>query len=121
MSVKRTAEYKTAKAACRKANKESKSIFGILKIINKLWGTGFNVTFKTVGILDKKNLKIELLDQCNKNNEGEVYELVIKYQDEKKTSWTYEQKPVKVWTTTRLFECLYQAQHPEEYQDNMDE
>lgn len=102
----------------RNANKESKSISGCIKIISKLWGSGYNEAFAYFGITFKQ-LNIALLDMCQKDEQGNVYLISRKARKDeqgnnvlnekgKKVYDTYN-KVVTTWTPATLWKVLEQS------------
>jgi hypothetical protein len=102
----------------RNANKESKSISGCIKIIAKLWGSGYNEAFSYFGITFKQ-LDIALLDKCQKDEQGNVYIVSRKARKDeqgnnvlnekgKKEYDTYN-KVVTTWTPATLWKVLEQS------------
>lgn len=102
----------------RNANKESKSISGCVKIIAKLWGSGYNEAFEYFGITFKQ-LNIALLDKCQKDEQGNVYLVSRKaLKDEQgnnilneKGKKVYESynKVINTWTPATLWKVLEQS------------
>lgn len=102
----------------RNANKESKSISGCIKIIAKLWGSGYKDAFTYFGVTFKQ-LNIDLLDQCQKDEQGHVYIVSRKARKDeqgnnvlnekgKKVYDTYN-KVVTTWTPATLWKVLEQS------------
>lgn len=104
----------------RDANKEVKSISGVCKIIQKFWGAGYNKAFKYFGA-QKSDFTPEILEQIDKRMsvDGVVCKIVKRFtKDDKgtfvkdangKRQYTYELKPVTVWSVTTLWTILDQS------------
>lgn len=122
MATKKTqkSERVIAVENLRDANKEVKSISGVCKIIQKFWGAGYNKAFKYFEY-QKSNFTPEILDQIDKRMlvDGVVCKVVKKFvKDDKgsfvkdangKRQYTYELKPVTVWSVTTLWTILDQS------------
>lgn len=110
----------------RDANKEVKSISGVCKIVQKFWGAGYNKAFKYFG-LSKDDFKPNLLDDVTEKMRvnDEVCKIVKKFvKDDKgvfvkdangKRQYTYELKPVTVWSVTTLWTILDQSNRIDEF------
>lgn len=110
---------KNAKQFLRDANKEMKSLSGVLKIVKAGWSAGYKQAFAEIGItfdmLDYK--KLEPIMQRDKS--GVIYTVEnvrIKdadgnYVKDEKGHYKKEQQnvPVKLWTANKLFDCLKQS------------
>lgn len=110
---------KTSRSYLRDANKEMKSISGVLKIIKAGWSAGYKQAFSEYGI------KYEMLDVptiialLQKNEQGEVFvmrrtakkneqgEVILN--DEGKRVYEEVVKVVTVWSATMLWTVLDQT------------
>lgn len=102
----------------RNANKESKSISGCIKIIAKLWGSGYNEAFEYFGVTYKQ-LNITLLDKCQKDEQGNVYLVSRKVRKDEQGNNVLNEKGKKVydeynkvvttWTPATLWKVLEQS------------
>lgn len=115
-----------AVANLRDANKEVKSISGVCKIVQKFWGAGYNKAFKYFG-MQKNDFTPELLDRITKKMmvDGVVCKIVKRFaKDDKgvfvkdangKRRYTYELKPVKVWSVSTLWTIIDQSTRIDEF------
>lgn len=110
---------KNAKQFLRDANKEMKSISGVLKIVKAGWSAGYKQAFAeykiTFDMLDVPTI----LAMCQKNEQGEVF--ITKRtakKDEKgefilnkdgKRVYDLTKKVVSTWSTTTLWNVLDQT------------
>lgn len=57
----------------RDANKEVKSLSGVIKVIQKFWSNGYREAFSYVGVT-YKDLDYKVISaMCQKNEEGKIY------------------------------------------------
>lgn len=123
----------TAIESLKSANKETKSISGVCKIIAQFWSEGYSAAFAEVGITNKKQLTPELLKGIPTefiNEEGIVCHYVkVNVLDEEqqaipakvlkngKVQYLKEWKlrPIKTWSANILFALLWQVNHAEEF------
>ena len=110
----------------RDANKEVKSISGACKIVQNFWNAGYNKAFKYLG-LQKSDFTPKLLPLVNEKMmiNGVVCKIVKKFvknesgefvKDESgKRLYTYELKPVTVWSVTTLWTILDQSSRIDEF------
>lgn len=114
---------KTSRSYLKDANKEMKSISGVLKIIKAGWSAGYKQAFAEYGI------KYEMLDvptiiaRLQKNEQGEVFvmrrtakkneqgEFVLN--EEGKRVYELTAKVVTVWSATTLWDVLDQTRENE--------
>lgn len=110
----------------RDANKEVKSISGVCKIIQKFWSAGYGKAFKYFE-LQKSDFTPELLNRIDGRMwvEGVVCKIVKKFvkndagefvkDEDGKRLYTYELRPVTVWSVTTLWTILDQCNRIEEF------
>lgn len=110
---------KSAKQFLRDANKEMKSISGVLKIVKAGWSAGYKQAFAeykiTFDMLDVPTI----LAMCQKNEQGEVFIMKKVAQKNEQGEFilnkdgkrVYEQteKIVTVWSATTLWNVLDQT------------
>lgn len=110
----------SAVQSLRNANKQTKTISGVCKLIRTFWNEGYKEAFEQFGLNYKTMTAVPLvLGMCQANEDGNVY-LVSKKakKDEdgnfildnegKKVYETYN-KVVTTWTATTLFKVLQQS------------
>lgn len=110
---------KNAKQFLRDANKEMKSISGVLKIVKAGWSAGYKQAFAEYGITFDMLDVPTILAMCQKNEQGEVF--IVKKVAQKNEQGepilnkdgkrVYEQtnKVVTVWSATTLWNVLDQT------------
>lgn len=111
----------------RDANKEVKTISGVCKIIQKFWANGYNKAFKYFG-LKREDFTPEMLEQISKKMRvnNQVCKIVRKFEKneagefiknkEGKRVYSYELKPIKVWSASTLWIILDQSNRIEEFE-----
>lgn len=73
-------ERVNAIASLREANKEVKSLSGVIKVIQKFWSNGYKEAFTYVGVT-YKDLDFKVISEmCQKDEEGKIY-LVCRKQE----------------------------------------
>jgi hypothetical protein len=119
---------KNAVKELRNANKESKSFFGVCKLIKGFWINGYDDAFRYFGLefadFNSKNCA-NILNKLQKNEDNEVYiwrKMYLKQNGEYildldgKRIYIYVQKVVKIWTPSILWTICEQTaegvQHP---------
>lgn len=113
------AKVKSAKAYLRDANKEMKSISGVLKIVKAGWSAGYKQAFAEYGIGFNMLEVPTILAMCQKNEKGEVFVMrrTAKKNDQgefilnKDNKREYEliAKVVTVWSANTLWDVLDQT------------
>lgn len=110
---------KSAKAYLRDANKEMKSISGVLKIVKAGWSAGYKQAFAEYGI-NFNTLDVPvILAMCQKNEQGEVFIMKKVAQKNEQGEFIldkdgkriYEKavKVVTVWSANTLWTVLDQT------------
>lgn len=115
----------------RDANKEVKSLSGVIKLLQKFWSNGYKEAFSYVGVT-YKDLDFKLISaMCQKNEDSQIYITSKKHKTNKagqkvytptlitsgknkgriKDVAVYEdtQKVVTSWSATTLFKVLEQS------------
>lgn len=66
-------EIVNAIASLREANKEVKSLSGVIKLLQKFWSNGYKDAFTYVGVT-YKDLDFKVISaMCQKNEDGKIY------------------------------------------------
>lgn len=105
-------------ANLRNANKEVKSLSGVIKLVKTFWSNGYKEAFTPFGINYKSELK-DITALCQKDNEGNIYIVarkakkdnegnIILDKDGKKVMEQYN-KIVTNWSATTLYKVLEQT------------
>lgn len=117
----------------RDANKEVKSLSGVIKLLQKFWSNGYKEAFSYVGVSYKDlNFKV-ISEMCQKNEDSQIYITSKKHKTNKagqkvytptlitsgknkgkiKDVAVYEdtQKVVTSWSATTLFKVLEQSKN----------
>lgn len=69
----KTNERVNAIASLREANKEVKSLSGVIKLLQKFWSNGYKEAFAFVGVT-YKDLDFKVISEmCQKNEDGKIY------------------------------------------------
>lgn len=112
---------KQAVKELRSANKESKSFFGVCKIIKSFWINGYDDAFRYFGLdfADFQPKKCtDILNSLQRDDEGNVFiwrRQYIKHNGESlldldgKRIYIYIQKPVTTWTPSTLWTICEQT------------
>lgn len=110
---------KSAKQYLRDANKEMKSISGVLKIVKAGWSAGYKQAFVEYGISFDMLDVPTILTMCQKNEQGEVFitkrtaqkneqgEFILN--KEGKRVYDLTEKVVTTWSATTLWNILDQT------------
>lgn len=105
----------------RNANKETKSFFGVCKIVKSFWLDGYDDAFKYFGLeyADFQPKKCTaILNKLQKDNDGQVFvwrKQYLKHGDDflldkdGKRIFVWVQKPVKTWTAQILWTACEQT------------
>ena len=127
----KTNERVNAIQSLRDANKEVKSLSGVIKLLQKFWSKGYKVAFSYVGV-SYKDLDFKVISaMCQKNDDSQIYITSKKHKTNKagqkvytptlttsgknkgiiKDVAVYEdtQKVVTSWSATTLFKVLEQS------------
>lgn len=112
---------KQAVKELRSANKETKSFFGVCKIIKGFWINGYDDAFRYFG-LDFADFQpkrcVDILNKLQKDNNGDVYiwrKYYVKHNGENlldldgRRIYIYVQKPVTTWTPSILWTICEQT------------
>lgn len=76
----KTNERANAIQSLRDANKEVKSLSGVIKVIQKFWSNGYKEAFTYVGVT-YKDLDFKVISEmCQKDSDGKIY-LVCRKQE----------------------------------------
>lgn len=103
----------------RDANKETKTLSGTIKIVQKFWADGYKKAFNYVGI-NHYDLNLETIkNRCQKNTDGLIYLTSKKAQKNEagefikgengKRVYNSVDAVVNVWSVTKLFKVLEQS------------
>lgn len=69
----KTNERVNAIASLREANKEVKSLSGVIKLLQKFWTNGYKEAFNYLGI-SYKDLDFKVISEmCQKDSDGKIY------------------------------------------------
>jgi hypothetical protein len=110
---------KSAKQFLRDANKEMKSISGVLKIVKAGWSAGYKQAFAEYGITFNMLDVPAVLAMCQKNEQGEVFitkktarkneqgEFILN--KDGKREYDLTEKVVTTWSATTLWTILDQT------------
>jgi hypothetical protein len=112
---------KQAVKELRNANKESKSFFGVCKVIKSFWTSGYDEAFRYFGLeFEDFHPKkcTEILNRLQKDEDGNVFvwrKQYLKHGDnflldrEGKRVFIWIQKPVTLWTAQTLWTICEQS------------
>lgn len=126
-------ERVNAIASLREANKEVKSLSGVIKVIQKFWTNGYKEAFSYLGI-SYKDLDFKVISEmCQKDSDGKIYltckkqettvsgekvyhhELITKGakkgQSKLVPTMIDYNKVITSWSATTLFKVLEQSKH----------
>lgn len=127
----KTSERVNAIQSLRDANKEVKSLSGVIKLLQKFWSNGYKEAFSYLGV-SYKDLDFKVISNlCQKNEDSQIYITSKKHKTNKagqkvytptlitsgknkgkiKDVAVYEdtQKVVTSWSATTLFKVLEQS------------
>lgn len=117
----------------RDANKEVKSLSGVIKLLQKFWSNGYKEAFSYVGVT-YKNLDFKVISaMCQKDEEGRIYltcRRAVKNEEGEKVTEQIEikggknkgktkevvkmeeySKVITSWSATALFKVLEQSKN----------
>lgn len=132
-------ERVTAIQSLRDANKEVKSLSGVIKLLQKFWSNGYKDAFSYLGV-SYKDLDFKVISaMCQKDNEGKIYLTCRKQETTKNGEKVYHHelitrgekkgqsklcptmieynKVVTSWNATTLFKVLEQSKNNKENQE----
>lgn len=114
-----TKKAKSAKANLRDANKEVKSLSGVIKIVATFWSKGYKEAFADFGIKFADLNLPTIKPMLQTNEQGEIFVMrKVDKKDEQGEAMKDEQgkrikeekaKVVTVWTVNTLFDVLDQT------------
>lgn len=133
MATKQTTKSERANAiqSLRDANKEVKSLSGVIKLVQKFWSNGYKEAFTFVGVT-YKDLDFKVISaMCQKNEDSQIYLTSKKHKTNKAGQKVYSptlitsgknkgkikdvavyedvNKVVISWSATTLFRVLEQS------------
>lgn len=124
-------ERANAIQSLRDANKEVKSLSGVIKLLQKFWSNGYKEAFSYVGVTYKDlNFKV-ISEMCQKDSDGKIYltcKRAVKNEEGEKVTEQIEvkggknkgqlkevvkmeeyNKVITSWSATTLFRVLEQS------------
>lgn len=108
----------------KNANKEVKSLSGVIKLVREFWGAGYKGAYAFAGISHKEFTFETIKGLLQADENGVIYEIrkVVELNENgekvkvgRNNKYNLVNKEVKVWTPTTLYYVLAQTCGLEEY------
>lgn len=102
----------------RNANKEIKSLSGVIKLVKTFWSVGYKEAFTPFGVTYKTELK-DITALCQKDSENNIYIVARRAKKDNEGNIIFDKEGKKVmeqynkivtnWSATTLYKVLEQS------------